>query len=369
MKIIICPVKSDPFFVEIENVESSIDDLKNKIYLTAGIKPENQILIVKGKILEGNTSIKEHNLKNMSRVYISIKKDNKKVQKPVSNPKELAILKMLRKTSTEDLANCLESMKKMLPEYSYLFNDVDTMEEILSESKNPEAQFEKQRAIDRMMDRNENDPDGFQEMVSRYYKIEEMLDKNSESLSNLLDQQTVIPDKPKAPSTTKLPTPYGIEAALSSFFVLLKALPERVGSGSKPNQSLFSSLASMASLMAMDNQSQKNEEKDITQPLIEPSQLETFEGFLQPSEKPFNDLELFPPSTFDQDEVPFFDDISCLDLTTLENDTPNQKAPIKSSSVGTNESSKETSGRGEIRKSLFQSRRKQQDHNPFTQDK
>ena len=229
MKIVVVPRKMEPFMVEVDGAESTVSELKEKISNTCGIKTENQTLVVKGKVIEDGPKLQEFKLHNMSKVFLALKKDKnpKKPKQQVFNRDEPPIYDIMRKASTEDISNCIESLKKMLPEYSYMFNDVETVEEILSESKNPDAQLEKQRALDRMMDKNENEPSGFQELVSRYYKIEEILEKNAENAAALFKTKTVIPERPESPSTTRLPSPFGVEAAISSLLRIFQILPER----------------------------------------------------------------------------------------------------------------------------------------------
>ena len=284
MKIVVVPRKTDPFMVEVESDESTVGELKEKISNTCGIKSENQTLVVKGKVLEDTQHLNEFKLHNMSKVFLAIKKDknpSKKPRRQVSNFEESPLVEMMRKTSTEDISNCIESMKKMLPEYSYMFNDVETVEEILSESKNPDAHLEKQRAIDRMMDRNESEPSGFQELVSRYYKIEEILEKNTENAAALFKQKTVIPEKPDAPSTTRLPSTFGLEAAISSLLRMFRILPDRNDSDtdSEPlGRDLFSSLEQMYS-------NSSNSESEETPSLFK------FNGKQQePKDTPFSPL-------------------------------------------------------------------------------
>ena len=320
MKIVVVFRQKDPFIVEVDSLDSDVSELKQKIFVVSGIKPQNQTVVVKGKILEDNHKLKEFNLREMSKVFIAIKKEEKKPRSiPMSNKKEAAFLKMMGSLSSDKLAECIETLKKTNPEYSYLFNDVDTVEELLMESRNPEGHFEKQRSFDRMMDRNESEPGGFQELVSRYYKIEEILEKNElAAQSELYQQETIIPEKPDAPSTTSLPSPFAIENTISSifkFFQLFTDKSEKNGKNGLKNLMSVLSLLSMLSEYESDQNSPKP--SSISSPFLKKPKPANNGNNNNPFAQPFGPSSLFSPKAKDDtfanpfvDPPKYFDPIS-----------------------------------------------------------
>lgn len=224
MRIVVNPVKGDPYLVEVDD-DGNISDLKHSIYITNGFQPSSMNIVFRGKILGDDTTLKQNKLHDMSKIFLAVQKSSKPPKRIKSAPQRSKFFREENLTH-DQISELVDSLKKSNPKEQHLFNDVDTIEDLFKLSKNPEANLARQRSIDQVMDMNEMQVGGFQELVQRYYLIENIIEKSQEATDRLTIGKTVIPDAATKPSTEKLPTPYGLEAKLKFLTTLLDNIPK-----------------------------------------------------------------------------------------------------------------------------------------------
>jgi hypothetical protein len=224
MKIIVAPVNSDPYIVDVDN-NGRIADLKRSIYIVNGHAPSLMNIVFRGKILDDETTLIQNKLHDMAKVFLAIKKSKKHIRRTNSAPERSKLFQ--KDPFTHDqLSDIVETLKKQNPKAQHLFNDADTIEDLFNSTQDPEVNLARQRALDHLMDMDEMQIGGFQSLVHRHNLIENILEQSQESLDRLTIGKTVIPKSPQEPSTKKLPTPYGPEAKLKFLMTTLENIPE-----------------------------------------------------------------------------------------------------------------------------------------------
>lgn len=254
MRIIVSPVRDESFLVEVQDT-GTVSDLKHEIYIMFGYIPQNQTIVYKGKVLDNETQLKTKGIHEMSKVYMTYKKP--KVVKRNRNSNFAPSLLATHLANVEDLTECIEALKQRNPKASYVFNDAETVSELVQKTLDPEIQLQRQREMDIVLDSQEMHAGGFQELVSRYHLIEEVYENSQLENEKLIKTETVIPQRPAHPSTTKLPTPYGFEAKLSLMMSLLKNM-----SPDNPNRHLMETLVSICAQSIVANTNETEEESD-----------------------------------------------------------------------------------------------------------
>ena len=271
MRFIISQIKGEQFLVIVPDTADVIR-LKEAINNVTR-KPLNLITIVyKGKVIDENLQLSAYGLKDMSKVFVAYKHEQNTKKKNQnyygSSFTELSV-------PSECITSTIEHIKQKNPKAMHIINDAETVEDFITRSKEPDVFLARQRALDRIMDKGEMHVGGFQELVQRYYLIEEILEKNEEQLSFIPQAPTVIPDSPKEPSTAELPTPYGFEAKLQTLNAVLQNTPQN-----HINRAIIEGFVNLFSNLPKSNSlNNDSQESEQTFPAYSPS-------FVSQMEKP-----------------------------------------------------------------------------------
>lgn len=246
MRIIVSPAKEEPFLVEVEDT-GTIADLKHALYVDHGYVPANLSIVFRGIVLEDGITLKSRGINDLSKVFIAYKRPKKpKRNKAIALPNSFLPASL---STVEDISECLKMLKQKNPKASYVFNDAETVSELVQRNLDPEIQLQRQREVDIILNHQEMHIGGFQEMVNRYRLIEEVYENAQADYEKILKTETVIPPTPAHPSTAQLPTPYGFEAKLHLMEALLKNMDPN-----NPNRTLIETFIKICS----QTKSQKN---------------------------------------------------------------------------------------------------------------